>query len=56
MSNGLTKKDLWNTLGEFFEQLIAPYFEKIIDRLDCHLKMWEDHEQRIRRLELSAPV
>lgn len=54
----LTKKDLWEVLGDFFEKVIAPYFERIEKRLDGHDKRFEKVENQLdtmdRKLDLVA--
>lgn len=47
----LTKKDLWNTLTEFFEKVIAPHFDRIDKKLGEHDRKFDRVDARFDNVD-----
>lgn len=44
-SQSFTKKDFLEGLGDFFENVLAPYFEEHVD------KRFDEHDKRFEKIE-----
>lgn len=50
-NKSITKKVLLDTLGDFFMKVIAPYFDRIEDKLEEHDKHLDEHDEEFKKID-----